>query len=127
MRRFPTPALSGSGSSVGVWQTFVVMGLVYFVAMLAGAFTFRVPPPGWTPSGRAPSGDQNALVARSQVWNSAMGLAEAGVEEALAQLNPGAPAPVVDRAANGWGGPSGGVYGPVTRTLPTPFPLKLMP
>lgn len=62
---------------------------------------------------------QNGLVARSQVWNSAMGMAEAGVEEALAQLNPGAPAPVVDRAANGWGGPSGGVYGPVTRTLPT--------
>ena len=56
-----------SSTSVGVWQTFVVMGLVYFVAMLAGAFTFRVPPPGWTPSGRAPSGDQNALVARGHV------------------------------------------------------------
>jgi hypothetical protein len=62
---------------------------------------------------------QNALVARSQVWNAAMGLAEAGVEEALAQLNPGAPPPVIDRAANGWGGPSGGIYGPVKRTLPT--------
>lgn len=62
---------------------------------------------------------QNALVARSQVWNSAMGMAEAGVEEALAQLNPGAPPPVVDRAANGWGGPAGGAYGPVNRTLPT--------
>lgn len=62
---------------------------------------------------------QNALVARSQVWNSAMGMAEAGVEEALAQLNPGAPPPVVDRAANGWGGPVNGIYGPVNRTLPT--------
>src|SRR6267142_279455 len=48
-------------------STFVVMGLVYFVAMLAGAFTFRVPPPGWTPSGWAPSGNQDALVARGHV------------------------------------------------------------
>jgi hypothetical protein len=62
---------------------------------------------------------QNSLVVRSQGWNAAIGMAEAGVEEALAQLNPGAPAPVVDRSANGWGGPSGGVYGPVSRTMGT--------
>jgi hypothetical protein len=63
---------------------------------------------------------QNALVARSQGWNAAMGMAEAGVEEAMGQLNPGAPAPpTVNRAANGWGGPSGGVYGPVSRTVAT--------
>ena len=33
-----------SPSSVGVWETFVVMGSVYLVAMVAGAFMFRVPP-----------------------------------------------------------------------------------
>jgi len=39
------------------------------------------------------------------------------VEEALTQLNPGAPQPVIDRTANGWGAPSGGIYGPVSRSL----------
>jgi MFS family permease len=37
-----------SPTSVGVGQTFVTMGLIYFVAMMAGAFLFRVPPPGFT-------------------------------------------------------------------------------
>jgi len=61
MRRF------ASSNSVGVWQTFVVMGLVYFAAMLAGAFTFRVPPPGWSPAGWTPPANPRALVARGHV------------------------------------------------------------
>ncbi len=61
--------------------------------------------------------EQKALIARSQGWNCALTLAEGGVEEALAQLNPGAPAPVIDRTANGWGAASGGLYGPVSRSL----------
>ena len=60
---------------------------------------------------------QKGLVGRSQAWNSALTLAEGGVEEALAQLNPGAPQPVIDRTANGWGAASGGLYGPVSRSL----------
>ena len=43
MRNFATP------TSVGVAQTFVVLGAIYFVAMMAGAFGYRLPPPGWTP------------------------------------------------------------------------------
>jgi MFS family permease len=43
MRRFATP------SSVGVWQTFVVLGAIYFTAMMAGAFGYRLPPTGWAP------------------------------------------------------------------------------
>ena len=42
MKHYATP------TSVGVVQTFVTMGLIYFVAMMAGAFLFRVPPPGFT-------------------------------------------------------------------------------
>src|SRR5206468_2910917 len=38
MRRFATPA------SVGVWETFVVLGTIYFAAMMAGAFGYRLPP-----------------------------------------------------------------------------------
>jgi MFS family permease len=48
MQRFATP------TSVGVWQTFVVLGVLYGVAMLAGAFGYRLPPPGWTPAGWTP-------------------------------------------------------------------------
>jgi hypothetical protein len=47
-----------------------------------------------------------------------LGQAEAGVEEALAQLNPGAPQPVLNLAGNGWGSPSSvGLYGPMSRSL----------
>ena len=48
MRRFSSP------TSVGVWQTFVVMGSLYFVAMMAGAFGYRLPRPGWAPAGWSP-------------------------------------------------------------------------
>jgi MFS family permease len=41
--------LFASDASVGVWQTFVVMGALYFVAMMLGAFGYRLPPPGWQP------------------------------------------------------------------------------
>lgn len=61
---------------------------------------------------------QKLMVSRSQAWNASLAMAEAGVEEALAQLNPGAPLPpVIDRSANGWGGPTNGLYGPVTRNF----------
>ena len=45
---------------------------------------------------------QNATVARSQTWNAALAAAEAGVEEALAQLNPGVLKKNIKRDANGW-------------------------
>jgi MFS family permease len=33
-----------SPTSVGVWQTFVVLAAVYFLFMMSGAFAYRVPP-----------------------------------------------------------------------------------
>src|SRR5436190_769640 len=60
---------------------------------------------------------QRSLVARSQGWNTALGLAEAGIEEALGHVNPGAPVPMVDRSADGWGAAVGGFYGPISRSL----------
>ena len=42
-------ALGGGDSAHGVAPTLIVMGLVYFVAMSAGAFGFRIPPSGWKP------------------------------------------------------------------------------
>jgi MFS family permease len=45
MRRFAT------ATSVGLTETFVTMGSIYFVTMLSGAFGYRLPPPGWSPAG----------------------------------------------------------------------------
>jgi MFS family permease len=42
MKAYATP------TSVGVWETFVTMGVIYFVAMLCGAFGYRVPPENWS-------------------------------------------------------------------------------
>src|SRR5580692_10403526 len=43
MSRFSTP------THVGVAETFIVMGAIYLVFMMVGAFIVRVPPPGWKP------------------------------------------------------------------------------
>jgi len=53
MKRFATP------QSVGVWETFVVLGVLYFVAMLAGAFGYRLPHAGWKPAGWTPPPDNH--------------------------------------------------------------------
>jgi MFS family permease len=54
--------------SVGVWQTFLVLGAVYFVFMLAGAFGYRIPPPGWRPDGWEPPADKtHAMITNRHV------------------------------------------------------------
>jgi len=66
---------------------------------------------------------QYISTARSQAWRSALDMAEAGAEEALAHLNPGAGLPpsgagqIIARSGDHWTGPNNGLYGPVTRTL----------
>ena len=40
-----------SATEVGVWQTFLVLGAVYFCFMIGGAFLFRVPSETWAPAG----------------------------------------------------------------------------
>jgi MFS family permease len=57
-----------SATSVGVAESFVTLGIIYFVAMLFGAFLFRVPPAGWAPAGWAPPvGNTRSLITRRQV------------------------------------------------------------
>jgi MFS family permease len=48
MKHFATPA------SVGVWETFLTMAAVYFVYMIFGAMSYRVPASGWKPAGWTP-------------------------------------------------------------------------
>jgi MFS family permease len=69
MKYFATP------TDVGVMQTFVVMALIYFVFMMAGAFGYRVPETGWKPEGWTPPPAQvnNAMITPhhvhvSKVW-----------------------------------------------------------
>lgn len=63
MKYFATP------TSIGVWQTFAVMGVLYIIAMLLGAFGYRVPASGWKPAGwTAPSADQGkAMITQHHV------------------------------------------------------------
>ncbi len=43
-----------SATSIGVAETFVVLGIAYFISMTIGAFAIRVPAPGWKPAGWEP-------------------------------------------------------------------------
>jgi MFS family permease len=66
MRLFATPG------SVGVWQTFVALGIIYFVFMIGGALTYRVPPEGWAPAGWQPKpGSGKSLISNRDVSLSA--------------------------------------------------------
>ena len=58
MKFYATPA------SVGVWETFVTMAVIYFVFMMAGAWGYRVPAENWKPAGWTPpaSSGQNSLI-----------------------------------------------------------------
>jgi MFS family permease len=61
MNLFRTP------DSVGVWQTFIAMGAIYFVFMLVGAFGYRLPPAGWRPDGWTPPDRANAMITQRHV------------------------------------------------------------
>jgi len=49
MKYFATP------TDVGVMQTFLVMAGIYFLFMMGGALSYRVPPNGWKPAGWTPA------------------------------------------------------------------------
>ncbi|MEQ1247140.1 OFA family MFS transporter [Acinetobacter soli] len=63
MAHFSTP------TNVGVAATFVCMALVYFVFMVAGALTYRIPAQNWKPAGWEPSAkmQQNAFITKQHV------------------------------------------------------------
>jgi MFS family permease len=48
MKYYETP------NSVGVWETFVTLAVIYFVFMVIGAFSYRIPTTGWKPAGWTP-------------------------------------------------------------------------
>src|SRR5579884_3538570 len=54
-------------NAIGVWQTLVVLGAVYAVFMLGGAFGYRVPPSGWQLEGWTPPPNKRAMITTGQV------------------------------------------------------------
>ena len=62
--------------SIGVWETFVVLALIYLAYMLLGAFAYRVPPEGWRPAGWQPpsaageAAKSKRYVAVSDAWKT---------------------------------------------------------
>src|SRR5258708_7387645 len=63
-----------SSTDLGVGKTFLVMGSLYFLFMMFGVFTVRVPREGWRPEGWTPPAHQSAMVTTRQMdVNTAFG------------------------------------------------------
>jgi MFS family permease len=54
-------------TSVGVWQTFLTMGAIYFCFMMIGAFGYRLPPAGWRPDAWTPPSETKTMITQHHV------------------------------------------------------------
>jgi MFS family permease len=61
MKNFATP------TSTGVMETFVTMGAMYFIFMMIGVFSIRVPSPDWKPAGWVPSTVAKSMITTANV------------------------------------------------------------
>jgi MFS family permease len=59
MQQFSTP------NHIGVGETFVVLGIVYFFFMMVGAALIRVPAPGWKPAGFVQPAESKMITTRN--------------------------------------------------------------
>ncbi|HEY0354515.1 MAG TPA: OFA family MFS transporter [Enterovirga sp.] len=57
-----------SPTHVGVMETFVVLGIVYFAFMMVGAVLVRVPAPGWKPQGYVEPTVSRKLITKNDVF-----------------------------------------------------------
>src|SRR5579883_1162206 len=62
MSKFSSP------THVGVAETFIVLGAIYFVFMMVGAIIVRIPPPGWQPQGYTPPVQASKLITTNDVF-----------------------------------------------------------
>ncbi len=64
----PGVYIVGTGSS-GASQTFLFLGIVYFIIMTIASFSYRVPPEGWAPEGWTPPKDskKTKLITKNNV------------------------------------------------------------
>jgi len=57
-----------TATHVGVAETFLVMGAIYFCFMMVGSAIVRIPPPGWKPEGFVPAAEPKKLVTTQNVF-----------------------------------------------------------
>lgn len=61
------PGVTPIPQAAGVAQTFVVMGVAYFIFMMLGAVIVRVPAPDWKPAGYTPPVKSTGLITTANV------------------------------------------------------------
>jgi hypothetical protein len=57
-----------TATHVGVAETFIVLGVVYFFFMIVGSVIVRVPAPGWLPAGYVAPTQSVGLITRNDVF-----------------------------------------------------------
>jgi MFS family permease len=57
-----------TATHVGVMETFMIMGAIYFCFMMVGATIVRVPAPGWKPEGYVAPAVSKKLITRNDVY-----------------------------------------------------------
>ena len=57
-----------TSTHVGVAETFIALGIVYFVFMMVGSMIVRVPAPGWKPEGYTPPAEASKLITKNDVF-----------------------------------------------------------
>jgi MFS family permease len=61
MKFYATP------TSVGVWETLLTLAAIYFIFMVSGALSYRLPPLGWKPEGWNGANQSNAMITTRNV------------------------------------------------------------
>jgi MFS family permease len=61
MKFYATP------TSVGVWETLLTLAAIYFVFMVSGALSYRLPPLGWKPEGWNGANQSKAMITTRNV------------------------------------------------------------
>jgi len=57
-----------TATHIGVAETFLIMGAIYFCFMMVGAMIVRIPAPGWKPAGFVPPVEPKKLVTTQNVF-----------------------------------------------------------
>ncbi|AXK83062.1 MFS transporter [Pseudolabrys taiwanensis] len=57
-----------SATHIGVAETFIVLGIVYFAFMIVGSIIVRVPAPDWKPEGYTPPTVAQKLITKNDVY-----------------------------------------------------------
>ena len=57
-----------TSTHVGVAETFIVLGIIFFIFMMVGSAIVRVPARGWKPAGYTPPAEASKLITKNDVF-----------------------------------------------------------